>query len=149
MIEYRVVENLDVEKLDVEAARDLYRSCTLGARRPIEDDARFSSMLQNANLVVAAWDDELLVGIARTLTDWSYVSYVADLAVRESHQKRGIGIELLRKTREAAPQTQLVLFAAPQAENYYGRIGFTYRPSGWMLKPDEPLGRPGIEYSNG
>jgi len=134
MIEYRVVENLDVE-----VARDLYRNCTLGARRPIEDDARFSQMLQNANLVVAAWDDELLVGIARTLTDWSYVSYVADLAVRESHQKRGIGTELLRRTREAAPQTQLVLFAAPQAVDYYERIGFTRHPSGWVLKPDETL----------
>lgn len=134
MIEYRVIENLDVE-----AARDLYRSCTLGARRPIEDDARFLSMLQNANLVVAAWDDELLVGIARTLTDWSYVSYVADLAVRESHQKRGIGTELLRRTRQAVPQTQLVLFAAPQAVDYYERIGFTRHPSGWVLKPDETL----------
>lgn len=134
MIEYRVNERLDVEE-----ARDLYRSCTLGARRPIEDDARFSPMLQNANLVVAAWDDELLVGIARTLTDWSYVSYVADLAVRASHQKRGIGTELLRRTRQAAPQTQLVLFAAPQAVDYYERIGFMRHPSGWVLKPDETL----------
>jgi GNAT superfamily N-acetyltransferase len=134
MIEYRVGETLDVE-----AARDLYRSCTLGARRPIEDDARFSLMLQNANLVVAAWDGDLLVGIARTLTDWSYVSYVADLAVRESHQKRGIGTVLLRKTRECAPQTQLVLFAAPQAVDYYERIGFARHPSGWTLQPHEPL----------
>ncbi len=134
MIEYRFSE-----KLDVEAARDLYRSCTLGARRPIEDATRFSQMLQSANLIVAAWEDDLLVGIARTLTDWSYVSYVADLAVRESHQKRGIGTELLRKTREAAPRAQLVLFAAPQAVDYYERIGFTRHPAGWVLKPDEVL----------
>ncbi len=134
MIEYRVGETLDVEE-----ARDLYRSCTLGARRPIEDEARFAQMLQNANLVVSAWDGELLVGVARTLTDWSYVSYVADLAVRESHQKRGIGTELLRKTRDAAPQSQLVLFAAPQAVEYYQRIGFTRHLSGWTLQPHEPL----------
>lgn len=134
MIEYRVGETLDID-----AARDLYRSCTLGARRPIEDEARFSQMLSGANLVVAAWDGELLVGIARTLTDWSYVSYVADLAVRDSFQKRGIGRELLRRTRKAAPQTQLVLFAAPQAVDYYERIGFARHPSGWTLQPHEPL----------
>ena len=134
MIEYRVGETLNVEM-----ARDLYRSCTLGARRPIEDDARFSLMMQNANLVVTAWDDELLVGIARTLTDWSYVSYVADLAVRDSFQKRGIGIELLRRTREAAPQSQLVLFAAPQAVDYYEKVGFMRHPSGWTLQPEQPL----------
>ena len=134
MIEYRVVETLDVE-----AARDLYRSCTLGARRPIEDEARFLQMLQGANSIIAAWDGELLVGLARTLTDWSYVSYVADLAVRDSFQKRGIGRELLRRTRQAAPQSQLVLFAAPQAVDYYERIGFTKHPSGWTLQPGQPL----------
>jgi N-acetylglutamate synthase-like GNAT family acetyltransferase len=96
-------------------------------------------MLKNANLVVAAWDGELLVGLARTLTDWSYVSYVADLAVREQYQKRGIGTELLRRTRDAAPQSQLVLFAAPQAVDYYERIGFTRHSSGWTLQPHEPL----------
>lgn len=107
---------------------------TLGARRPTDDETRFSSMLSNANLIVTAWDDELLVGIARALTDWSYVSYVVDLAVRDSFQKRGIGTELLRRTREAAPQSTLVLFAAPDAEKYYERIGFTLHPLGWVLK---------------
>lgn len=134
MIEYRIGATLETD-----AARDLYRSCTLGARRPIEDETRFSQMLQSANLVVTAWDGALLVGIARTLTDWSYVSYVADLAVRESHQKRGIGRELLRQTRECAPLAQLVLFAAPQAASYYERIGFVRHPSGWTLQPHETL----------
>lgn len=122
---------------------------TLGARRPTDDETRFSSMLSNANLIVTAWDDELLVGIARALTDWSYVSYVVDLAVRDSFQKRGIGTELLRRTREAAPQSTLVLFAAPDAEKYYERIGFTLHPSGWVLKSNEPLLSSDIEYSNG
>jgi len=48
-------------------------------------------MLANANLVVTAWDGELLVGIARSVSDFSYATYLSDLAVRLSHQKRGIG----------------------------------------------------------
>ena len=44
-------------------------------------------MLHHANLVVTAWDEDLLVGIARTLSDFAYVGYLADLA-------------LIQKTRE-------------------------------------------------
>ena len=133
MIHYRVGE------VSVEEARRVYRACALGARRPIDDDARFAQMLRGANLIVSAWDEDEIVGIARSLTDWSYVTYVADLAVCESHQKRGIGLELLRRTRIEVPQTQLVLFAAPQAVDYYVKIGFTRHASGWVLQPDEAL----------
>ncbi len=124
---------------DVEVARELYASCSLGERRPIADDARFGAMLEHANLLVSAWHGDLLVGVARSLTDWSYVTYVADLAVRESHQRRGIGRELLRQTRAQTPQASLVLFAAPQAEDYYGRIGFVRHPSGWVLRASDAL----------
>jgi GNAT superfamily N-acetyltransferase len=57
-------------------------------------------MLHHANLVVTAWDEDLLVGIARTLSDFAYVGYLADLAVRASHQRQGIGTALIQKTRE-------------------------------------------------
>lgn len=133
MIDYRVGE------VSTEQAREVYRACTLGARRPIEDDKRFAQMLRGANLIVSAWDRNEIVGLARCLTDISYVTYVADLAVCESHQKMGIGRELLRRVRNEVPQTQLVLFAAPQAVDYYEKIGFSRHPSGWVLKPDEPL----------
>lgn len=133
MISYRVGE------VSMEEAREVYRDCTLGARRPTEDDERFAQMLRGANLIVSAWDDDRIVGVARSLTDGSYVTYVADLAVRESYQKQGIGRELLRRTRLEVPQTQLVLFAAPQAVEYYEKIGFTRHPSGWTLQPGHPL----------
>ncbi len=40
-----------------------------------------AEMLNRANLVLTAWDGERMVGIARTLTDFCYVAYLADLAV--------------------------------------------------------------------
>ena len=61
----------------------LYRATSLGERRPIDDPSIVQSMLEHANLVVSAWDNGLLVGLSRTLTDFLYVGYLADLAVRE------------------------------------------------------------------
>jgi predicted N-acetyltransferase YhbS len=134
MITYRTGNDLDLEQV-----RDLYIASTLGQRRPIDERPRLTGMVENANLIVTAWDGDLLVGIARSLSDFVYVTYLADLAVRQSHQKQGIGVELIRRTREAAPQAMIALFAAPAAEGYYPRIGFTQRPQGWILRPGEAL----------
>ena len=92
-------------------------------------------MFRHANLVVTAWDGALLVGVSRTLTDFAYTGYLADLAVRMSHQRRGIGVELVAKTRERmGPRASLVLLAAPRAVDYYPRIGFTRHDSAWVLR---------------
>jgi predicted N-acetyltransferase YhbS len=134
-IEYRYGNDLDLE-----AVTDLYRASTLGERRPIDDDEIVRSMLVHANLVVTAWDAGLLVGLSRTLTDFLYVGYLADLAVRESHQRRGIGVELVRRTRERmGPRSMIVLLAAPKAVDYYPRIGFAKHDSAWLLRAGEPL----------
>src|SRR5215468_5348568 len=93
MICYRTGNDLDLDQVI-----ELYQASTLGERRPIHDRPRFQAMLKNANLVVTAWDGSLLVGISRAITDFSYFTYLADLAVRDSHQKQGIGKELIRRT---------------------------------------------------
>jgi GNAT superfamily N-acetyltransferase len=134
-IEYRTGNALDLGQVI-----ELYEASTLGQRRPIDDRPRFAAMLRNANLVITAWDRELLVGISRSLTDFSHFTYLADLAVRVSHQKRGIGKELIRLTQlEGGPKTSILLLAAPAAEKYYHRIGFSQAPHAWLLNAGEPL----------
>ena len=126
--------------LDVEQVIALYHACTLGARRPLDDRAIAAQMLAHANLVITAWDGGLLVGISRSLTDFGYVCYLADLAVRDSHQRLGVGLELIRRTRaELGVRAMIVLLAAPQAVDYYPRIGFTRHESAWILKAGDPL----------
>jgi len=124
--------------LDLDAVIELYRASTLGERRPVDDRDRMAAMMRHANLIVTAWDDELLVGISRALSDFSFVTYLSDLAVRLSHQRHGIGKELIRRTQAlAGNHAELLLLAAPAAEKYYPHIGFTHHPQAWMLGPDE------------
>jgi GNAT superfamily N-acetyltransferase len=135
LIEYR-----EGNRLDLDSVIELYRCSTLGERRPIADRERMAAMLAHANLVVTAWDGALLVGIARALTDRSFVTYLSDLAVRLSHQRGGIGKELIRRVQQAAgPQALLLLLAAPAAESYYPHIGFDHHPQAWMLRPGQTL----------
>jgi predicted N-acetyltransferase YhbS len=137
MITYRTGNDFDLEQI-----RELYVASTLGKRRPIDDRPRLAGMLENANLVVTAWDGELIVGIARSLTDFFYVTYLADLAVRQSHQRHGIGVELIQRTRQAAPKAMIVPMAAPAAAGYYPHIGFKNHPQAWILRPGEPFPAP-------
>ncbi len=119
--------------IDFDAFVDLYHASTLGERRPADDLDRMRAMLENANLVIAAWDGDALVGIARSLTDFVYATYLSDLAVRVSHQRLGIGKELMRRTQAAAPDATLILLAAPAADDYYPHVGFTRHPRAWTL----------------
>ncbi len=129
-IDYRHGNDLDLDQVI-----ELYRDSTLGERRPIDDREIARAMLENANLVVTAWDADRLVGLSRTLTDFLYVGYLSDLAVALSHQRLGIGTELIARTRtRMGPRSMLVLLAAPRAVGYYPKLGFTRHDSAWLLR---------------
>ncbi len=128
----------DGNELDLDAVIDVYRDSTLGLRRPVDDRPRMAMMLGQANLVVTAWDGARMVGVARSMSDFCYATYLADLAVRASYQRRGVGRELIRRTREIGGRATIFLFSAPAAVDYYPRVGFR-AGAGFMLKEEDSL----------
>lgn len=115
-----------------EAVAELYRSS--GIRRPYEDLARIEKMLTNANLTITAWDRERLVGIARSVTDFSYCCYLSDLAVDQGYQKRGIGKELIQQVKnQLSDEVALILLSAPGAMSYYPLVGFNKAENAWIV----------------
>ena len=118
---------------------DVLNRSTLGERRPVVDRGRIESMLKHANLICTAWDGDLLVGVARSVTDFSFCCYLSDLAVDIAFQRQGVGVELMRVTQgRLHPQCKVILLAAPKAEGYYPKIGMTQHHSAWIL-PASPL----------
>jgi len=109
--------------LTPEAFRDILTDSGLGARRPIDDLERLRAMIDNASLLLTARDAGKLVGIARSVTDIVYCTYLSDLAVHHKYQGRGIGTELIRLTKLQNPQAKLILLSAPDAITYYPKIG--------------------------
>jgi predicted N-acetyltransferase YhbS len=109
---------------------------TLAERRPVDDAACIRAMLKHANLICTAWDGDLLVGVARSVTDFEYCCYISDLAVDEKYQRKGIGKELIRVTQsQLGVKAKIILLAAPKAEGYYGKVGFSQHRSAWVLSP--------------
>ncbi|MBB5039737.1 GNAT family N-acetyltransferase [Prosthecobacter dejongeii] len=137
-IAYQIEPNLPVSDFI-----GVLQSSTLAERRPINDIPRMDRMLRQADLILTARYQGELVGIARTLTDGSYSTYLADLAVAAPFQGRGIGRELIRRTHaEAGLQTNLILIAAPGARTYYPHIGMAHHDSCWMIRGEAPTQSP-------
>lgn len=112
----------------------LLQQTTLGARRPLDDRDCIDGMLRHSNLLVSAWIGDDLVGVARSVTDFYFCCYLSDLAVSEKVQSQGIGKELIRHTFSALkPGCKLILLSAPQAVDYYPKIGFEPHNSAWVM----------------
>ena len=123
---------------DLSAAEfiDILQRSTLAERRPVHDSATIAGMLAHADLIVTARTGEgFLIGVSRAISDFSYCTYLSDLAVDVAHQRRGIGRELIRRTHVAAGvHTSLILLAAPKAEGYYPHIGLSQHRSCWWIQ---------------
>ena len=112
---------------------DLYTSA--GISRPTADKERIKKMYDHSNLVVTAWHSTLLVGVARSLTDFCYCCYLSDLAVRQQYKNKGIGQQLIALTKEKiGDMTMLLLLSAPTAVGYYPKVGFQQVDNGFVIK---------------
>ncbi|MCF8278554.1 MAG: GNAT family N-acetyltransferase [Flavobacteriales bacterium] len=134
MIHYSIHDSVTLDEF-----RAVLVNSTLGERRPIDNEETLTNMLAHANLIATARKDGRLIGIARSLTDFHYCTYLSDLAVDTNHQKTGIGKELIRLTKEATPKAKLILLSAPKAVNYYPKIGMTHWEQCYVLNNVEDL----------
>jgi histone acetyltransferase (RNA polymerase elongator complex component) len=116
---YQVEKNLSVAEF-----RDILVRSTLGERRPIEDNERLEKMCKNADIMLTARFEGKLVGVARSLSDFVYATYLSDLAVDIEFQHLGIGKRLIAETKKLV-QGKLILLSAPAAREYYPKIGMT------------------------
>ena len=112
---------------------DLYNNA--GLNRPTGDKGRIEAMYRHSNFIVSAWDGDQLVGVARSITDFNWSCYLADLAVRSDYQTKGIGKKLIELTKETlGPTCMILLLSVPSALEYYPKIGFEKMNSAFWLK---------------
>jgi ribosomal protein S18 acetylase RimI-like enzyme len=115
---------------------DILNRSTLGIRRPVNDLQRIDKMLEHGNVLITAWSNDVLVGISRAVTDFSFCCYLSDLAVDESYQHQGIGKKLIDETHKVAGEkTTLILLAAPAAANYYPKINMERFTDCFLIRP--------------
>lgn len=117
----------------VQVARVLDAS---GIKRPTHDIARITRMFSAPCLTISAWHGESLIGVCRALTDFSYCCYLSDLAVDRAYQHQGIGARMIQelRTRLNSDEVSLILLSAPEAMDYYPKLGFTKIDNGFLIR---------------
>lgn len=71
-ITYKVNESIKAEDLS-----NVFKAS--GIKRPSDDLNRLKRMIKHSNVLITAWDNEQLVGVARAITDYSYCCYLPKL----------------------------------------------------------------------
>ena len=128
------------QPIEVDQFIDVLRRSTLGLRRPIDDHECMAGMLSNTSLMICAWASELLVGIARSVTDFHYCCYLSDLAVSRECQGQGVGLALQQHTQaQLGPRCTVILLSAPAAVDYYPKIGYARCDRSFTIGSQEPL----------
>ena len=123
------------QKLTADEFINILEHSTLGERRPIDDKKCIQGMLDHADILALAVDDGHVIGVARVVTDFHYACYLSDLAVDVAYQKKGIGQKLIDVVHnELEEGCKIILLSAPDASEYYPKVGFTRHPSAWVLK---------------
>ncbi|GAB6073537.1 GNAT family N-acetyltransferase [Nautilia lithotrophica] len=130
MIEYKINPEISVHNFI-----DILNRSGLGERRPVDNIEVITGMIKNAVIIVTAYDNDKIVGIARAVTDFHYCCYLSDLAVDKEYQHRGIGKTLISKLKNSLHKNcKIILLSAPTATEYYPKIGFEKHNSAWVLR---------------
>ena len=84
----------------------------------------FNKPFINSTIVISAWDNDLLVGCVRVLSDKMFRSVIYDLAVLPEYQGKGIGKELVKKCREEIPNSEWLVGTINERASFYEKLGF-------------------------
>ena len=85
-------------------------------------DVEKTQMALSRTLNITAYDDEVLVGCLRILSDGYFFGTITELLVLPEYQKRGIGSRLLQLAQENTP-TMLFFGAQSGNESFYEKNG--------------------------
>ena len=93
-----------------------------------QDPSALEQGFRHSLLVLAAYEQDALLGLIRVVGDGATVVFVQDLLVYPDKQRQGIGTALLKAVLErysAVRQIQLVTDDTPKTIAFYRSLGFS------------------------
>ena len=83
-----------------------------------------------SHTTVFAYEDGLMIGFGRALSDGVYQAAVYDVAVLPEYQGKGIGKMIVLALMERVAGCNVILYASPGKENFYRKLGFRLLKTG-------------------
>ena len=103
----------------------LYKS--VGWRNYYEHPAMLKSSFAGSLCILAAYENERLVGIIRAMGDGHSILFIQDILVCPAYQRRGIGTALVKALLERYPHVYQIELATDYTDKtiaFYTSLGF-------------------------
>ena len=130
MIMYRTDKKVDYEKLKI-----LFNE--VGWNDKTEDINRLKTMVKNSQIVVTAWDEEIMVGFSRCTTDYVFNGQINNVVVDSKYRRKGIGKVLINKIVDSSKQVTYMLRGSSRNEEFYRILGFEDGPISLIYKREK------------
>ncbi|MFZ5967078.1 MAG: GNAT family N-acetyltransferase [Bacillota bacterium] len=130
MITYNTDKKVDYDKLIT-----LFNQT--GWNDKTRDMNRLKAMVENSQIVVTAWDEEIMVGFARCTTDFVFNGQINNVVVDSKYRRKGIGKVLINKILNSSKQVTYMLRGSIKNEGFYRALGFEDGPISLVYKRKE------------
>lgn len=117
MIKYSISKKVDYNRLI-----SLFNQ--VGWNDKTQDINRLQSMVENSQIVVIAWDAEIMIGFARCTTDYVFNGQINNVVVDENYRGKGIGKALINNILDINKEVTFVLRGDIENEGFYKTLGF-------------------------
>jgi ribosomal protein S18 acetylase RimI-like enzyme len=96
---------------------------------------------ENSYRVVFVFDNELLIGVGRAISDGAYQAAIYDIAVLPSYQGKKIGRMIIDEIHKGLENINIILYASPGKEPFYNKIGYNKMLTGMARFNNESIMR--------
>lgn len=89
---------------------------------------QLENALDNSLKVWTAWEDDLLVGLARVVGDGCTIIYIQDILILEVYQGRGLGSQILEMILEEYQDVRQIILLTENTDkiiSFYEKNGLT------------------------
>lgn len=117
-----MIEFISEKKVDMERLRAMFDE--VGWSDKTGDVSRLEKMVRNSQIVITAWDGDLMVGFARCVTDHVFNGQINNVVVDSRYRGKCIGKELITRIINTNRQVTYVLRGDPENEDFYKSLGF-------------------------
>jgi GNAT superfamily N-acetyltransferase len=100
---------------------------------PGDYDLQKTQIALSKTLNITVYDEQILVGCLRILTDGYYFGTITELLVLPEYRKQGIGSKLLQLAKDNTP-TMLYFGSQPGVEKFYEKNGCKKSLQSYMIE---------------
>lgn len=104
-----------------------------------KNPAALKMVFANSMFRLFVYDSGRMVGVGRALADGADCSYICDVAVLPTHQRMGLGREIVAKLIAlSSGHKKILLYSVPGRESFYRGLGFMRMTTAMAIFENQP-----------